>query len=64
MRLSRRELDEVQMTLCDRGTLKLEERRVGDSPKPSLIWVKKEPEADLVLPEKSTPEAGRDNLEG
>lgn len=38
MRMSKRELDEVQMTMIDRGIIGLSEERVGDSKKPSLMW--------------------------
>ena len=41
MRLSKRQLDEVQMTMLDRGLITLEERKVGDAGKPKLFWIGK-----------------------
>ena len=38
MRMSKRELDEVQMTMIDRGLLSLKEEKMGESSKPSLMW--------------------------
>jgi len=38
MRMSKRELDEVQMTMIDRGIISLSEEKLGGSKKPSLIW--------------------------
>ena len=60
MRMTKRDLDEVQMTMVDRGMIRLEERRLPGSHKPSLMWIQKDDEEE----EKSTLEAGRDNPEG
>ena len=53
MRLTKRNLDEVQMTMIDRGLISLVEERVADSNKPTLMWVlKEESEPEPELPER------------
>ena len=53
MRLSKKSLDEVQMTMLDRGLISLSEQRLGGSNKPTLVWTWKEQIDDpVVLPPK------------
>lgn len=53
MRLTKKALDEVQMTMIDRGLISLAEKKLGDSAKPTLVWVLKEQkdEPALILPQ-------------
>jgi hypothetical protein len=51
MKLSKRNLDEVQMTMIDRGIISLTEKRYGESTRPTLLWVLKDkPDDPVVLP--------------
>ena len=50
MRLTKKYLDDVQLTMLDRGLISLVEERAADSPKPTLMWVMKEPLEEPELP--------------
>jgi hypothetical protein len=60
MRMSKRELDEVQMTMVDRGLVRLTEEKLEGSRKPSLIWTLCE---DDPIEIKSGAGAGRGNAD-
>jgi len=60
MRLTKKELDEVQMTMLDRGMIAVSERRLHGSNKPTLVWKLKESIDDpVVLPEVKDEESDR-----